>query len=125
MQPTIDRIEEKRIIVATTTGTVTRKDAVAIAAHIALHLQGSQFGKFLVDHRSARVQMGVVDLYYLLTETEAVGLGRQYVGAIVFARDTDHDFQFYEWRAMNEGFRRRMFTDIEAAIAWLDLMPER
>ena len=43
----------------------------------------------------------------------------------LFARDTDHDFQFYEWRAMNEGFRRRMFTDIEAAIAWLDWMPER
>ena len=50
-------------------------------------------------------------------------LGPKYIGAIVFPKDTDHDFRFYQWRAANAGFRRRMFTEMDAALQWLGSNP--
>jgi hypothetical protein len=120
MQHSIEYLPDLRIVRATTSGTVTRQVAVAVAADLATQLKSSGTNRFLVDHRSAVVDIGIVDLYYLVNDTHRVGLGPEYIGAIVFRSDTHHDFRFYGWRAANAGFRRCMFTDIDAALAWLN-----
>jgi hypothetical protein len=120
LQWNIEYLPDARIVRVATSGTVTFKTALAVAADLAAQLQRNAARKFLVDHRAAVVKIGIVDLYYLVDETEKAGLGRQYTGAIVFARDTDHDFAFYESRAVNAGFRRRTFIDMNAALAWLE-----
>jgi hypothetical protein len=123
LQWTIDYLADTRIVRVTTQGEVTFAGAISVATDLAKHLERNQAVKFLVDHRSALVNISVTDLYYLVTETEKVGLGPKYIGAIVFPKDTDHDFRFYQWRAANAGFRRRMFTGMDAALQWLDSNP--
>ena len=117
---TIEYLADRRIVKATTAGRVTYATALAVAADLAKNLERTAAGKFLVDHRAAQVAIDIGDLYYLVLETQKVGLGPQYVGAIVFAPDTKHDFQFYQVRIANAGFQRRMFTNMDAALAWLD-----
>jgi hypothetical protein len=116
---TIEYLSDAAIVKATTCGRVTYGGAIAVAADMARHLNRLGAVKFLVDHRSAAVDISITDLYYLVAETERVGLGPQYIGAIVFAKDTEHDFGFYQMRTVNAGFRRRMFTDMQAAMEWL------
>lgn len=119
----IDYLPEVQIVRATTHGVVTRDGALRVAADLAARLTQTKALKFLVDHRAAVVQIDIVSLYYLLFETERQGLTRNFSGAIVFARDTDHDFRFYQARALNEGFNRRMFVDMDRALQWLASLP--
>jgi hypothetical protein len=119
----IDYLADARIVRATTSGTVTREGALTVAADLVKELEATGAVKFLVDHRSAVMRIGIADLYYLLSETEQIGLTRRYTGAIVFAEDTDHDFRFYQFRASNAGFERRTFTDMAAALEWLSARP--
>lgn len=115
----IEYLNAEQVVRATTRGTITREVALTVAADLASNLRRQGARKFLVDHRAAVLNIGIIDLYYLADETREVGLGADFVGALVFPVDTDHASGFYEIRTANVGLLRKAFTDYDAALAWL------
>jgi hypothetical protein len=115
----IDYLPKRAIVRATTSGTMTFSGAVGVAADIAMYLCEEGATKYLIDHRAATIETGVVDLSRLVRDVERLGSGDRYFAAIVLPET--QDLWFYNQRAARSAFRHRMFTDLAGAIEWLEV----
>ena len=114
-----DFLPEEGVLRVTTSGTVTMQGILRLAVDVRQYLEQTGAHKFLVDHRAAAIEINVGELYFLPRRAEALGIGGAYRAAFVFSKQSEHDFAFYQTRAENLGLDQRVFTDADAAFAWL------
>jgi hypothetical protein len=121
----IDYTSKKSVVRVRAVGKITADtleviicEAVAFAA-----TQGSS--SFLLDIRHATCAISTVGIYNLPQAISFIGLSRARRVAILASPSAPnvHDAEFYEIRAGNTGFAHRLFSDAEAALAWLAPTP--
>ena len=115
----LDLLDDTCVVRVTTSGRVTAEVGLRVARELVRTLELTGYRRFLVDHRYSEMAITITELYYLATNTLALGLDQRFVGAVVFNPATEHDFEFYQMRLNTVGLPRRMFTDYEEALRWL------
>ena len=100
-------------------GTVDRKvldEYTAKVMEVAAQHPGCR--RFLNDMRHATVTFSIAEVYCLPGIIEAAGFDRSWKRALVAASQLD-GYHFFETVSVNRGYRVRLFTDPEPALAWL------
>ncbi len=92
--------------------------AKAMAADLAQLVREHGCRRFLNDLREAQVTSSTLELYSIPRIMKGAGLPGSTKRALVVAEITP-DFVFLETASVNAGNQVKLFTDPEAALAWL------
>ncbi|RME73361.1 MAG: hypothetical protein D6781_00565 [Verrucomicrobia bacterium] len=95
----------------------------AFFARMGKAAQEHRCGRILTDLQRARIAADPVDIFSTVGDLEELGVRRTFRRAIVISRD-HADYAFWETACRNRGFHGvQVFTDGEAARAWLLTQP--
>ncbi len=92
--------------------------AKAVATDLAQLVRKHGCHRFLHDLREAQVTSSTLDLYSIPRIVKEAGVSGGIKRALVVAEITQ-DFDFLETASVNAGNQVKLFTDSEAALAWL------
>lgn len=117
----IEYLDDRETVLATVCGPVTGKSFRDILTVVIPRTTHMHFRNFLIDARAVRLDLSVMEIYGLPDLFPALALQRDKHLAVLYDACSPHapDFRFLENVLCNRGFRVRLFTDYEAALAWL------
>ena len=99
-------------------GTLDAAVAKAVAGEVAQLVQNHGCHRFLIDLRGTQVTSSTIEIYSIPRVVKEVGVPGGLKRALVVTEITP-DFDFLETTSVNVGNQVKLFTDPEAAIAWL------
>jgi hypothetical protein len=102
------------IVMVQTTGPVGMSSLPAMIGAVLAFAAEQQCLRFLVDHRQSELLLKPADIY----ETPKLLLAKRPKAALVF-KEIGPDHRFLETVCANVGIQTFVFTDIDAALAWL------
>lgn len=115
----IDYMEEEGVLYIKTSGSLSdvRENQMMIADALAEAAKHSTTN-CLIDDRDLTLKLGTMDIYSVPETFQTLGVSHEYKVAIVFSAvpNGNDDFKFYEARAVNLGYKHRLFTDPKAAL---------
>jgi hypothetical protein len=118
MSWTIDYIPDLGIMVVTSHGTYSSSDDKRLLSELKTLCKAQLCRRVLVDHRGARVNYNIVELYKLPSLYESLGFTKDMKAALLLKRYS-RDSAFYEIVCMNNGFQCKIFDNYDIALKWL------
>ena len=114
----IEYIENKGIVLLTTSGTYELDAEVETLKKMASTLKEHNCNRCIFDHRDTNVIAKVHQSFERSALYEKIWRNRATKAAIVF-REINEDFEFLETTVRNRGWNVRIFDDYDAAVDWL------
>jgi hypothetical protein len=113
--------EEGGIIGLMLSGPATLEQMAQVGAEVIETARRQGFGRYFADARDMTFAVSDILLYDLPGRLEEHGLSRSEQVAVVYPMDSaqKETFLFLENIFVNRGFRFRVFTDVNDAMAWL------
>ena len=112
---------DEQIVLVVTRGVMTVAALRQMVGETIAEANARSVDKIIADHRLVTHDIAVADIYRLPDMLREEGVSARFRLATVFAVDSTQrrDFKFFDDRAYNTGLRHALFTDMEAARAWL------
>lgn len=117
----IQYLEDHKVVLAIVCGRVTAKSFKDFVKAATQKAAQKRFQNFLADAREVQLDLSVMEIYGLPALLPALGFLRTQHLAVLYDPRSPHapDFGFLENILYNHGFSMRLFTDSDAALAWL------
>ena len=120
---TLDLVPELGFVRVTTSGVLTLVDLQAFGLEALACGRRHACQKYLMDHRLAVTDIGILDIVELPAWYESMGVGPELKIASLLAKDAlrREDFDLFHARTSTRGEHGyRMFDDLDEALRWLD-----
>ena len=118
---TVEYVPEKEMVLVTSTEQVSDADARAQAVAAIELLREKQAELVVLDFTTARLRASLANLYRLPEYYRELGAPKRARVAVILPRDgfNVEAYQFYQAACWNAGYSVRLFSQMEAAEAWL------
>lgn len=115
-------VPEKGFVQVTTSGVLTLVDLQALGLEALACGRQNALRKYLIDHRLAATDLGILDVLELPAWYESIGVGSDLMIASLLAKDAlrREDFDFFHARTTSRGNHGyRLFDELDEALRWL------